>query len=229
MYKKPVLLLLFFLLVSPLTAVQDLPDVLTVKKAVKHMQETFVSVKTYRAQFKIRVEEGKQKRTMEGEMKYQTPSRIIFFFENPKEQIIYSDGRILKIYLPALKVVGEQKLEEKDQDLMFINSKTSFYQLTRQYNFFFPEEYIRQKEGQKFYILHLKQKNVYSGFKTIDLWVTEDWMIVKVQGITRDGKKITVNFFDIEINRDMTENEFDFNLPVDVQTIYNPIFTFQEK
>ena len=204
---------------------RKLPDVLTVKKVVRSMQETFNGVETYAAKFKISVEAASgHEDNMEGTVKYKRPGRIIFQFEKPEGQLIYSDGQIMKIYLPALRVVGEQKLNGQNQDIMFINSKMSFYQLTRQYNFAFPNEYRKTVGGKQIIVLHLTQKNVYAGFKAIDLWVDTKWMIVKAVGRTRENKLVTINFFDIKVNHLITDNEFMFDLPVDVQTIYDPLF-----
>jgi outer membrane lipoprotein-sorting protein len=210
-------------------APENLPDVMTVKKLVRNMQDTFARVKTYKCGFKITVEKNKSKETQNGTVKYKSPDRIIFLFDEPKDQIIYCDSSVLKVYLPDLRVVGEQKLESPNQDLMFINSRNSFYQLTKQYNFYFPENYFKTMDGEKIYILHLTQKNVYSGFKNIDLWVSTHWYILRAIGTTREGRKITISFHDIQINENMTDNEFDFDLPVDIQTIYNPFYSKQEK
>jgi outer membrane lipoprotein-sorting protein len=202
-----------------------LPDVLTVKKVVRSMQEAFGGVETYVAGFKISVETAAgSKEAMAGTVKYKRPGRIIFLFDRPEGQLIYSDGQVMRIYLPELRVVGEQKLHGQSQDIMFINSKTSFYQLTRQYNFTFPKESVKTVNGRRIVVLHLTQKNVYAGFKAIDLWVDGKWMIVKAVGRTRENKLITVNFFDIKVNHLITDNEFMFDLPVDVQTIYDPLY-----
>lgn len=207
-------------------APQALPDVVSVKKIIKNMQVSSGKTSTYKSKFKIVTEKGSGQQTWSGETKYKSPGTIIFLFDNPKDQVIFSDGNILKIYLPELRVVGEQKLNVQNQDLLFINSKTSFYQLQRQYNFFLPENYVKTVSGQKIYILALKRKNVNAGFKSIDLWVSaDDWLIMKAVGKTREDRTVTMNFYDIEINPKITENEFEFSLPVDVQTIYDPLYT----
>ena len=209
---------------AQLQAYEKLPDVLTVKNVVRNMQEAFLRIKTYKANFKIKITQGKIKKEQRGVVKYKIPGQIIFLFSRPADQIIYSDGQILKIYLPDLKVVGEQKLESKNKDLMFVNSKNSYYQLVKQYNFSIDPE-TKNYKGQKIYILHLTQKNVYSGFEIIDLWVSENWFILKAVGKTREGKTVAVSFSNIKINDVLTDHEFEFDLPVDVQTVVNPLYS----
>ncbi|GEM_PF-3186428 len=208
-------------------APQALPTVLTVKKVVKNMQDSFSGMSSYKSGFKITADRGKNKSVVwNGEMKYKAPSSIIFLFDNPKDQLIYSDGNVLKIYVPELRVIGEQKLNVQSQDILFINSKTSFYQLQRQYNFFLGDQPIKTVAGQKIVVLNLKRKNVNAGFKSIDLWVSmDDWLIMKAVATTREDRNMTMNFFDIEVNPKITENEFEFNLPVDVQTIQDPLYS----
>jgi outer membrane lipoprotein-sorting protein len=80
--------------------------------------------------------------------------------------------------------------------------------------------------GQKVVILNLKWKNVNAGFKSIDLWVSmDDWVIMKAVAKTREDRTITMSFHDIDINAKITENEFLFNLPVDIQTIHDPLYS----
>lgn len=225
--KSALLILLFLGTGTGLAEPQALPNVLSVKKVVKNMQDSFAKMSTFKSRFKITTERGTSKPIVwEGEVKYKSPQTIIFLFETPKDQLIFSDGKILKIYVPELRVIGEQKLNMQNQDVMFINSKTSFYQLQRQYNFFLADNPVRTVSGQKVVILNLKRKNVNSGFKSIDLWISmDDWLIMKAVAKTREDKTVTMNFHDIDINPKITENEFLFNLPVDIQTIHDPLYS----
>jgi outer membrane lipoprotein-sorting protein len=217
------------LLAAGVGAQQKFGDIMSVKKVLKNVQDQFSKTKSYKAKFKIQVEREKRQETLLGTVKYRSPGRIIFLFDQPEGQLVYTDGQVLRIYLPELRVVGEQKLVQQSQDIMFINSRTSFYQLTRQYNISFPKEAVKTVGKEKFYILHLTQKNVYSGFRTLDLWVSPEWMIIKAVGKARDNKTITMTFRDIEVNGILTDAEFEFNLPVDVQTIYDPLYTQDKK
>jgi outer membrane lipoprotein-sorting protein len=225
-----VLLLGLAVATAPLLAQSPrIPNVLTVKKITRNIQDAFDGIQTYKADFRIAVEEGSRKSTMKGEVRYQKPERVLFSFDEPEGQMIYSDGRVMRIYLPDLRVVAEQRMGAVGQEVMFAGSRSSFYQLLRQYHFAYNEGDVRKVDGRKYHILHLTQKNVYSGFRTIELWVSENWLIVKAVGKTREGRSVTATFSDIRLNAPMTENEFSFSLPVDVQTLYDPLFRAENR
>jgi len=204
---------------------------LTVKKVIRNIQDSFDAINTYRAKFDIVVEEGSKKTFMKGSVKYKKPETMILIFDQPEGQIIYSDGRRMRIYIPYLHVVAEQRLtvDSAGEDVILAGTKSSFNQMLKQYNFSFSKEEIKTSGGRKYYVLRLVQKNVYSGFKTIELWISEKWFIIKAKGTTREGRVVTISFSNIEVNTPINDAEFTFTLPLDSQTVYDPFYKVSTK
>jgi len=188
------------------------------------MTEKYETIKYYKANFYIRSITDKVESWSKGKIKYKAPDTFIMLFSFPKDQIIFSDGKTLKLYVPQLNVLGEQSLEEYRPGFL-ISGKASLHYLKKKFNFSFNKsnkpEIINE---MPYYVLKLTQKEVTAGFKEIILYVSEHWIMTKAKATTLSGNEITIRFGNIVINRRITEHEFEFSLPVNTQTIKNPLF-----
>ncbi len=221
--KFVILVLIILLNIITIKAQDFLPKITTVNDVINNMVKKFNSIRTYRAKFKIVKEIEGNKTISKGEIKYQMPDTFIMIFSKPENQIIYSDGKILKIYIPALNVVAQQKLG-KYRSSLFVEGKTSLYYLRSKYNFAFEKSNKPVMIGDTpVYILLLTQKETTAGFKTIKLYVSKYWLIIKAVGTTLSGNKISISFYNIALNSKITEHEFEFSLPVNTQTIIDPL------
>jgi len=203
---------------------EALPKITTVKEIIDNISEKFDKIRTFTSRFHIKtVSEGIEKESY-GEIKYRKPDTFIMLFDNPKDQIIYTDGKVLKIYVPELNVVGEQKLESQYRSTFFISDRTSLYYLRSKYQFsFFDSNKPVMIGDSPYYILLLEPRERVSEFKRIKLWVSKYWLIVKAEAETISGNTVSISFSKINLNRKLTDNEFEFNLPVNTQTIINPL------
>ncbi len=203
---------------------EALPKITTVKEIIDNISEKFDKIITFTSRFHIKtVSEGIEKESY-GEIKYRKPDTFIMLFDNPKDQIIYTDGKVLKIYVPELNVVGEQKLESQYRSTFFISDRTSLYYLRSKYQFsFFDSNKPVMIGDSPYYILLLEPRERVSEFKRIKLWVSKYWLIVKAEAETISGNTVSISFSKINLNRKLTDNEFEFNLPVNTQTIINPL------
>jgi len=198
--------------------------ILSLKEIIHNMTEKYDKIRTFRAKFKIKSIVNNVKKVSKGEIKYKKPDMFIMLFDEPKGQIIFSDGKILKIYVPELNVLGEQNLKDY-QPGFFITTKSSLSYLKSKYNFsFYKSTKPKIIGGNPYYRLLLAQKEVTAGFKNIVLYVSKYWIITKAIGTTIDGDQIDISFYDITINKEITSHEFEFNLPVNTQTVKNPLF-----
>ncbi len=144
-------------------------------------------------------------------------------FKKPTDQLIFSDGKTLKMYTPELNVLGEQSLEHYRPGFL-MNSKSSLYYLKNKYDIsFYKSNKPATINNVTYYILELEQKDVTAGFKKIILYVSQFWLIEKAEATTLSGNQLTIIFKDIVLNSKLTDNEFEFNLPVNTQTIKNPL------
>ncbi len=221
--KKIAVLVFMMLFAYNVSAEKILPKITTVNDILNKMVEKFNSIRTYRANFKIKKNIKGKTSVSKGEIKYKTPDTFIMLFSKPQDQIIYSDGKKLKIYIPALRVVAEQQLE-KYKSSFFVAGKTSLYYLRNKYNISFDKSNKPVMiGGTPIYILKCTQKETTAGFKTIRLFVSQYWLIIKVEGTTLSGDTVTISFYNIKLNTKITEHEFEFSLPVNTQTIVDPL------
>jgi len=81
------------------------------------------------------------------------------------------------------------------------------------------------KDGSKMYTLVLKQKESRGGYKTINLWITENFFIQKAEGFTSSGKKVEITLSDIKTNVDLPNGMFKFDIPATARVIKNPMIS----
>ncbi len=201
-------------------------DFITVTDVVKKIKKTFGSLKTYQANFTIITTKMGKKRKQSGVIQYKANDKLLMKFYKPSGQKIISNGEMMWIYIPSMNVVAEQDLRS-DPGLFSSGTKTGLNRLFSKYHYRFyskkqPEE---QKDGTKKYTLLLKQKESRSGYKTLKLWVSEDYMITAAEGITSSGKIINISFSNIKTNIDIPNGVFKFNIPSRARIIKNPMMS----
>lgn len=199
-------------------------QITTIKEIMNNMVEKYEKIRTYRANFYMKSIIDKVESLADGEMKYRAPDTFIMIFKHPADQIIFSDGNTLKLFIPELNVVGEQNLTQYRPGFL-ISGKTSLYYLRNKFNFsFYKSNKPEIINEMPYHVLLLTQNEVTAGFKNIILHVSQYWIITKVKATTLNGNEIELRFSNITVNKKITDHEFEFNLPISVQTIKNPLF-----
>lgn len=218
-----IIILLFFISFQIHAKKEDFIKIVTIKEIIKEMTTRYEKMRTYKANFYINSIIDNVESWSKGEMKYKAPDTFILTYKHPKDQLIFSDGKVLKIYVPHLNVLGEQSLENYRPGFL-ISSKSSLYYLKKKFNFAFHKSNKPVMIGETpYYVLELTQKEVTAGFKTIILYVSQHWVITKAEATTINGDTIKIRFSNISINRKITDHEFEFSLPVNTQTVKNPL------
>ena len=199
-------------------------DFVTVSDIVKKIKDRFSGIKTYEANFRITTEKTGNKSVQTGILRYKAPDKMIVIFQQPYGQKIIANGKTMWIYIPSMNVVAEQDL--KDEGGFFSSASVNGLQrLFSKYHYRFlsknqPEP---QQNGPRMYTLQLKQKETRSGYRTINLWVTEDYLIMRALGETSTGKKIEIVFSDIKTDIDIPNGMFKFDMPAQARVIKNPM------
>jgi outer membrane lipoprotein carrier protein len=209
---------------APLSAYKF--DFITVSDIVKKVQSRFGELNSYQANFTIVSEKMGKKTRQKGQIKYKSRDRLSIDFYQPYGQKIVSDGKMMWIYIPSMNVVAEQDLKS-DSGLFSAGTKTGLNRLFRKYHYRFAgkEQPEVQKNGDKYYTLVLKQKESRSGYRTLKLWVSEDFIITRAQGETSSGKKVDIEFSNIKTDVDLPNGIFKFDIPSRARVIKNPMIT----
>jgi outer membrane lipoprotein carrier protein len=202
-------------------------EFVTVSDVVRNIKDRFSKVEGYQADFTMVTVKGSGSVTQKGVIQSLRPNFLRVTFHSPKRQQIVSDGKMMWIHIPSMNVVAEQDLKG-DRGTEF--SATSYIGLRRlfakyHYKFASKEQPALMSDGKKYYTLFLQQKESRSGYKTINLWVNEDFLITRAEGETSIGKKITISFDNINTNVKLLKGQFKFDIPSNARVIKNPMIS----
>ncbi len=202
-------------------------EFVTVSDIVKKVRQRFSRIECYQAAFRISSEKGGKKTQQSGTVKYKSANRMLVEFDQPAGQRIIASGNTMWIYIPSMNVVAEQDLKSPSDSLFTSNTKNGLNRLFTKYHYKFAsrEQPEPQTDGTKKYTLMLQQKESRSGFRTLKLWVSEDYLITRAAGETSNGKKVEIDFSNIRTDVDLPNGIFKFDIPSHVKVIKNPMIS----
>lgn len=223
---KKIILLLVLVFASN-SAFAEKFEFVTVNSVVKKIKEQFGKIESYSAKFVITTEKMGKKTIHRGKIKTLFPNRIRVDFINPPGQKIVSDGKTIWIYIPTLNVVAEQDLDSDSGSLFSSNTKKGLQRLFSKYHYKFAskEQPRKEKDGNKYYILYLRQKESRSGYRNFTLWINENYLITKAVGETSSNKKVEIVFSNINTKENFQKGMFKFDIPSQARVIKNPMIS----
>jgi len=203
---------------------QEASNIVSVNNIKNLMEKAFAGIKDYTAN----IEWVNGDAHYRGRIRYKKANKILIEFEEPKDQIIVSNGNLLSIYIPALKVVVQQSLAEStESNLLTSQSEFGLRKLFDEYSFsFFDTSSLQPFRNTNAYHLKLTQKRPKVGFKTMDLWVSENGLILQSNGVSQNGIRVSLTFSNIKTNTEIPDYIFDFEIPADAQIIRNLLVPF---
>jgi len=201
-------------------------DFVTVSDIVGNTKKNYSGLESYQANFSILSDKGGKKITQSGILRFKASDKLLMEFYQPSRQKIVSDGKMMWVYIPSLNVVAEQDLLS-DSGLFTAGSEAGLNRLFSKYHYRFAskDEPETMKDGSKMYTLVLKQKESRGGYKTINLWISENFFIQKAEGFTSSGKKVEITLSDIKTNVDLPNGIFKFDIPATARVIKNPMIS----
>ncbi|HEY1405864.1 MAG TPA: outer-membrane lipoprotein carrier protein LolA [Spirochaetota bacterium] len=199
-------------------------DFTTVSDVVKSVKKRYGEIECYSAEFKITSDKGGKKTVQQGYVKSKYPDKLLVEFSIPAGQRIVANDRTMWIYMPSLNVVAEQDLNNADASL-FSGTKSGLSRLFNKFHYKFDakDQPSADADGKKYYTLFLKQKESRSGYRTLKLWISEDYLIKKAVGETSSGKKVEIEFSNIKTNENFPNGIFKFDVPSQARVIKNPM------
>lgn len=222
-------LLQFLVLILPLYAQEEneLINIVSINDIKNTMSEKFESINDYTADF----EWINGNVYYYGSIQYKKPDMILINFIEPQEQKIVSNGKTLYIYIPYLKVVVQQSLSEGiESTILETTSEEGLAKLFEEYSFsFFDSSGLQPFGNVMAYHLMLQQKKPQVGFKKMNIWVSQNGLILQSNGNSPGGVNVSLSFSNIRLNTELPDYIFDFEVPVDAQIIRNLIIPFTDK
>jgi outer membrane lipoprotein-sorting protein len=200
-------------------------DFTTVSDVVKNIKKRYGDIECYSADFRITIDKGGHKTLQQGSLKSKFPNKLLVDFTVPYGQKIVSSDKMMHIYMPSLNVVAEQEVNSEDGSIFSSGSKSGLKRLFNKYHYKFDskDQPTQDNDGKKYYTLFLKQKESRSGYRTLKLWVSEDYLIKRVSGETSSGKKVDIEFSNIKTNENFSNGIFKFDAPSQARVIRNPM------
>ena len=213
---------LFLFLISGVRAYQF--DFITVGDIVQKVKDRFGKLESYQADFSIVSQKMGKAKAQSGIIKYRSSDKLLIEFNQPYGQKIVSNGKTMWIYIPSMNVVAEQTLKS-DSGIFSSSTKSGLSGLFSKYHYRFAtkDQPESQPDGKKFYTLHLKQRESRSGFRTLQLWISEDYFITKARGETSSGKTIEITLTNIRTNINLPKGLFRMEIPARARVIKNPM------
>lgn len=211
----PLLFMLLFLSSTSFSA--DRYDFVVAKDIVKQVRKKFKSFNSYTADFSIQSRKGKKTSNRTGKIFFRKPDKVRMIFTYPRAQIVVSNGEKVWIYMPRLKILGEQDLNKTGDDSFF--SKASPVGLDRLFSLYHysfkkgkqPQSMQLGNLTEDFFVLELKQKVMTSGFRSMEVWVDKNYLIRHVRAENALGKIVTMSFTNIVTGKDLDDSLFVFN------------------
>ncbi len=190
----------------------------------------FENLQGYSAYFKINIKEGNRSRQLSGNVYYQKPGKMRYDFEQPRGNLIVSDGKTIWFYVQRLNTVGKQELDLKKkksngQPLFKTVPLTGVRHLFRKYHYRFdtPEQ-PRLDGGRMVFVLNLEQREKIGGYENIKLYVdAKDYLILKAIGDDGYGKVSTIEYSKIEMNPSLEGKLFQYQPSNNVSIVQNPL------
>lgn len=201
-------------------------------EVVKKIKKKFSDVNSYSADFRITTKEGKKTRSMNGTCLYKKPGKIRYDFASPAGDAIVSDGKTLWIYIKRLQAVGKQDLtldkETKSGAVFTSSSPEGLNRLFRKYHYKFDNtkqpRKIDPKDSAEYFVLALDQREKIGGFEKMTLYVdSSSYLIRKAEAVDGRGKETTIQFSNMDLNREIEDGIFNFHISGNAKIVNNPL------
>lgn len=220
------LLICIFILISFGLAAQDIR---TAQKFFQDLSDRYAGFNTYQADVAISI--GAQ--NMAGEMTFKSPSHVRIDFSSPAEQVLVSDGRVLKIYIPAYSTLLTQRLNNDttgDDGAAGVSIATAKGLALMQERYFIaylegPNAVsLDENSREKVIKLNLTWKSTTEGFRSMIISVIPNGYIRRIEAETVQKESVVFDFTNVKINEPVADNVFDYEEPASA-SIYSDFIT----
>ncbi|MDH5719526.1 MAG: outer membrane lipoprotein carrier protein LolA [Spirochaetia bacterium] len=204
-------------------------DFLHPNDVVDKMKIHFKKIETYKAEFNIKSKEKNKLLVSKGLAYYKKGGYINFTFKNPSGDLIISNGKKMWVYIASLKAVGIQDLDVSSNSKNIYNagSYEGLVNLFRRYHYRFdtPKQPV-VKSKKKYFVLLLEEKEKSGGFETMLVYVdAKSYLISSIVASLPSGRQVTLEFDNIELNKEIPGNMFSYKLKPDDKVVENPLVT----
>lgn len=191
----------------------------TLDEIIERMQNKYEETKNFKADFTQTsiLKSIKQKQVSRGQVFIKKPGMMRWEYGEPDAQLIVSDGKVIWFYVPADKQVMMSKVNGASDSYTLNVFLSGIGKLRDAFKIEFEsEEMIPQSQ----YLLRLTPKKSHPNLRRLVIGINKEDFKVETSSIYDIyGNQTTVSFSNIEMNKEMSEDIFHFEIPNGVRVI----------
>lgn len=170
--------------------------------------------------------------TMKGTLYYRSPNMIRIDFSDPKDQVMVSNGKLLKIYMPEYAVVFQQPLStvssSSSVSITQLGTKEGLALMRKSYSIAYlngPDP-VPLDDGSNEMVVKLKLdwRTTSEGFRQLNLSIGKDGFIRRIVGVDVGYEQFQFDFTNIKVNQNIPATTFEYDAPGSANIIDNFLF-----
>lgn len=203
-------------------------NITTASAYFKTISEYYGTIKDYEVDFEIKIEKAESA----GKLSFKAPNLVRMDYTNPPEQVICFNGDILTIYIkePAEAVLQQQVSPDNTNNAATLSTPQGLSLMSRYYTVAYETgqnpEPLEEGSDEMVVKLILTRKSASEAFRYIKLAINNDTKLIRrIEAVTPKGEEFVFNFFDYELNQNLSEQRFVYDAPSSANNYNNFLFT----
>ncbi|MCL2411116.1 MAG: outer membrane lipoprotein carrier protein LolA [Treponema sp.] len=221
MVKKRIILLFLITLSVTFIYAQEL---LTAERFLERVSDHYTTIRDFEASVTIR--SGNTE--MVGNLIYLSPSFLRIDFTRPAEQVIVFNGEVLTVFVPELRAVLSQNVNQRRAGSVGAGSAQGLSMLRRNYVASFvtgPNPEPLDGTGERVVRIRLTRRSVAESFREIILSINPDTMMIRrMEGRTVADGEVRLDFTNVRTNVGIPEQRFVYDHPGLANVYHNFLF-----
>ncbi len=225
---RRIIIFSILLFILPFAAVYS-QSLVTAVSYFERISDYYGEVFDYQADLTITQGSGDEAVVSKGVIYYKSPNLLRIDFTEPDKQVICVTGEDLLIYLPSQVVVMTQKLKRhNDSTLAAMASAQGLDLLEKGYSIGYLDgpDPVPLDEGSDELVtkLKLEWRTTEQGFRQIEMSIGADNLIRRMKALTPEMEDVQFDFVGIDINQNIPDVRFDYEVPASAYEIKNFLF-----
>ena len=222
--KKLLLTFCAFLFVSTVFA----QNITTASAYFKTISEYYGTIKDYEVDYEIRIEKSESR----GKLSFKAPNLLRMDYTNPEEQVICFNGDVLTIYIkePAEAVLQQQVNAGSTSSATTMTTPQGLSLMSRYYTVAYETgqnaEPLEEGSDEMVVKLILTRKSASEAFRYIKLAINDETKLIRrIEAVSPKGEEFVFDFFDYNLNQNLSEQRFVYDAPSSANNYNNFLFT----
>lgn len=167
--------------------------------------------------------------TMKGTLYYRSPNMVRIDFSEPKDQVLNSDGKILKVYLPKYNVLLQQPLSKQTRvQVAGLATQEGLSLMGKNFSkaYLVGPDPVPLDPGSTEMVVKLKLdwRNTNQGFRQLNISIGKDGLIRRIVGVDVSYEQYEIDFSNIRTNQNIPATRFNYDGPGTANIIDNFLF-----